>query len=183
VAPRAVTTVPEITRMIARIQEWRDGHGKPGGRAEAARRLDEADALRTLLSQRRQPVRHCREGATATETGRNMRTLALAVLAVALPLSVARSEFQTGNDLWTLCHQKGPGCVAYIEGVADVLMPIWAKGGDFSGWRGCLPKETIGGQVKDVFIKFLREHPEKRHFTASSLVSWALAEAFPCGSR
>ena len=40
-----MTTVPEITRMIARIQEWRDGHGKPGGRADAARRLDEADKL------------------------------------------------------------------------------------------------------------------------------------------
>jgi hypothetical protein len=28
--------------MIARIQEWRDGHGKPGGRAEAARRYNRA---------------------------------------------------------------------------------------------------------------------------------------------
>jgi hypothetical protein len=31
--------------MIARIAEWRDGHGKPGGRLEAARRLDEAHKL------------------------------------------------------------------------------------------------------------------------------------------
>ena len=45
-----MTTVPEITRMIARIQEWRDGHGKPGGRADAARRLDEADALLEKIS-------------------------------------------------------------------------------------------------------------------------------------
>jgi hypothetical protein len=37
-----MTSVPELTRMIARIQAWRDGHGKPGGRADAARRLDEA---------------------------------------------------------------------------------------------------------------------------------------------
>jgi hypothetical protein len=40
-----VASVPEITRMIARIQEWRDSHGKPGGRAEAALRLDEAHKL------------------------------------------------------------------------------------------------------------------------------------------
>jgi hypothetical protein len=40
-----VTSVPEITRMLARIHEWQDGHGKPGGRAEAARRLDEANKL------------------------------------------------------------------------------------------------------------------------------------------
>jgi hypothetical protein len=40
-----VTSVPEITRMIARIEDWRDGHGHPGGRAEAALRLDEAYKL------------------------------------------------------------------------------------------------------------------------------------------
>jgi hypothetical protein len=55
-----VTTVPEITRMIARIQEWRDGHGKPGGRAEAARRLDEAhellEAISDLLSRLRREL-------------------------------------------------------------------------------------------------------------------------------
>jgi hypothetical protein len=40
-----VTSVPEITRMLARIQEWQDGHGLAGGRAEAARRLDKAHTL------------------------------------------------------------------------------------------------------------------------------------------
>ena len=40
-----MTSVPDITRMIARIQDWQDGHGKAGGRAEAARRLDEAHKL------------------------------------------------------------------------------------------------------------------------------------------
>jgi hypothetical protein len=40
-----VPSVPAITRMLARIAAWRDGHGKPGGRAEAARRLDEAHKL------------------------------------------------------------------------------------------------------------------------------------------
>ncbi len=40
-----MTSVPEITRMLARIQEWQDGHGQAGGRAEAARRLDEAHKL------------------------------------------------------------------------------------------------------------------------------------------
>jgi hypothetical protein len=31
--------------MLARIAEWQGGHGKPGGCAEAARRLDEAHKL------------------------------------------------------------------------------------------------------------------------------------------
>jgi hypothetical protein len=45
-----VTSIPEITRMLARIADWRDGHGKPGGRAEAARRLDEAHKLLDEIS-------------------------------------------------------------------------------------------------------------------------------------
>jgi hypothetical protein len=40
-----VTSIPDVTRLLARITEWHDGHGKPGGRAEAARRLDEANKL------------------------------------------------------------------------------------------------------------------------------------------
>ena len=36
--------------MLARIADWRDGHGKPGGRAEAARRLDEAHKLLDEIS-------------------------------------------------------------------------------------------------------------------------------------
>ena len=43
-------SVPEITRMLAHIHEWREGHGKPGGRAEAARRLDEAHKLLDEIS-------------------------------------------------------------------------------------------------------------------------------------
>ena len=31
--------------LLARIHEWQDGHGKPGGRADAARWLDEAHKL------------------------------------------------------------------------------------------------------------------------------------------
>ena len=30
---------------LARIEEWQAGHGKPGGRADAARRIDEARRL------------------------------------------------------------------------------------------------------------------------------------------
>ena len=45
-----MTSVPEITRMLAHIHEWQDGHGQAGGRAEAARRLDQAHALLTGVS-------------------------------------------------------------------------------------------------------------------------------------
>ena len=39
-----VSSVPEITRMIARIEDWK-GQGPVLGRAEATRRLEEAHKL------------------------------------------------------------------------------------------------------------------------------------------
>jgi integrase len=42
-----MTSIPEITRILARIHDWQDEHGKPGGRADAARRLDEARSCST----------------------------------------------------------------------------------------------------------------------------------------
>ncbi len=40
-----MASIPELTRLLAAIHTWRDGHGQPGGRAEAARRLDDAHKL------------------------------------------------------------------------------------------------------------------------------------------
>ena len=40
-----MASIPELTRLLAAIHTWQDGHGQPGGRAEAARRLDEAHKL------------------------------------------------------------------------------------------------------------------------------------------
>ena len=40
-----MASVPEITRLLAWIAEWQEGPDKPGGRAETARRLEEANKL------------------------------------------------------------------------------------------------------------------------------------------
>jgi hypothetical protein len=45
-----VTSVPEITRMIARIEDWKEGHGKARGRAETDRVLGEAHKLLDEIS-------------------------------------------------------------------------------------------------------------------------------------
>ena len=49
-AGAAATSIPDITRLLARIAEWQEGHGKAGGRADAARRLDE---IRDMLTEMR----------------------------------------------------------------------------------------------------------------------------------
>jgi hypothetical protein len=46
--------------MIARIEDWQEGHGKARGRAEAAWRLDEAhklfDEISNMLSEMRREL-------------------------------------------------------------------------------------------------------------------------------
>ena len=55
-----MTSIPELTRLLAAIHTWQDGHGQAGGRAEAARRLDEAhkllDAISTMLTEIRRTM-------------------------------------------------------------------------------------------------------------------------------
>jgi hypothetical protein len=55
-----MASVPEITRLLARIHDWQDGHGKAMGRADAARRLDEAhkllDEISTMLTEARREL-------------------------------------------------------------------------------------------------------------------------------
>ena len=40
-----MTSVPEITRMVARIEDWKERHAKARGRAETDRVLGEAHKL------------------------------------------------------------------------------------------------------------------------------------------
>ena len=48
------------------------------------------------------------------------------------------------------------------------------------GYRWCLHKKITQGEVMDPVIAWLKVNPKKRHFTATSLVSKALQESFPC---
>jgi hypothetical protein len=42
-----LTSVPDISRMLARIDDWKEGHEKARGRAETDRVLSEARQLLT----------------------------------------------------------------------------------------------------------------------------------------
>jgi hypothetical protein len=55
-----VASIPEITRMIARIEDWKERRGKARGRAETDRVLGEAhrlfDEVSNLLTEMRRPL-------------------------------------------------------------------------------------------------------------------------------
>ena len=87
--------------------------------------------------------------------------------------ALAADAIVNGNKLNELCEssQESAVCLGYIIGAADAHV----NDGSF-----CAPNDTIGGQMEDIVKRYLRVHPERRHFSAASLVVSALKEKFPC---
>jgi hypothetical protein len=103
-------------------------------------------------------------------------TILLTALAVVMLTGPAKANFKSGNQLLQECSTPGADqiCLGYIQGIVDAETDMA---------RTCLPGSVTPGQARDIAIKLLDDHPELRHYTASSLVTRALAEAFPCRFR
>ena len=99
------------------------------------------------------------------------RTIMIALALSCFTVGRAAAGFVDGNKLFSDCEgQSGGGdsawgvCVGYVMGAADASETI------------CLPNGVTVGQVRDVVTMYLRNHPERRHYAASSLVETALKE-------
>jgi hypothetical protein len=92
-------------------------------------------------------------------------------------VDVATAGFKDGNALkrdleTTELFSYGYG-FGYVIGVADAYDQVFF----------CLPSGQSGvtaGQLKDVVLRYLKEHPENLHFTAPSLIFEALKKFWPC---
>lgn len=112
-------------------------------------------------------------------------TAIFAIAGLPMPSSAA---FIDGNTLYEWCsypndetakyYQYSAFCGGYIDGVMD-------DGAD-NGWLGkaaCPPPNVTNKQTQDIITKFLRDGPEQRHFTASTLIGVAMFLAFPCKDK
>ncbi len=96
--------------------------------------------------------------------------------------SKADYVFVSGNELFQYCTKSAKlsfqhsYCEGFITSVADTMgskYPVF-------GLRACFYGGTTQQQVREVAIKWLFNHPEKREFGAASLVATALSESFKC---
>jgi hypothetical protein len=108
--------------------------------------------------------------------------VATAVVLACLP---ATARAMTGNDLWSYCaapdnyaaKNLATGvCDAHVTAIADSML---APGGVW-GRRACFPEHSNMGQSFDIVKRYLDQHPEQRHLSASALVAKAIGDAFPC---
>ena len=103
--------------------------------------------------------------------------------AFAISSSPTLANYLTGKDLYADCSKPQGSfsqgfCSGYVSGVVDAIEYYQvSKGAEKSV---CVPKEASIGQVKEIVVRFLTQHPDPRNNTASSLVSDALRNTFPC---
>lgn len=126
----------------------------------------------------------------------------LAVILAVMAGSAGAQDLESGNLLAARCDDLAADqvtvqagyCIGYLNGVWEGMklgaaLPFMIEGkkstaeiDDISNrlLRVCLPNEVEIGQLFDIFVRYLAEHPENRHFPARLLVQLAYSEAFPC---
>jgi hypothetical protein len=81
-----------------------------------------------------------------------------------------------GTTLMKACTGPSPAqCDAYVDGFSDA---VTAGGKDHA--LACIPPAATGTELRDVLVKFLKDHPEDQHLKGGLLASWAFAKAYPC---
>jgi hypothetical protein len=87
-------------------------------------------------------------------------------------------KYETGNDWLQECTSASAGrstrCLTFV--LAIVHMNAQPEVSTFF----CGPKEATIGQARDVIVKYLRDHPERRHLLFARLAIDAMRQAFPC---
>ncbi len=78
-----------------------------------------------------------------------------------------------GNEILFSCEQGHLRCIYYLAGVQDV----W---NDRDSKKYCMPDGANLAELKQVFIKYAKENPDKLYLAASSVTINAFRAAFPC---
>ncbi len=101
------------------------------------------------------------------------------VLVSAAANAPATADWMSGNELKESCHSEGQygrgACLGFTSAVAGIVDTE-----TIYGWRACIPDGVTRGQLRDIMVKFLDDHPEKLHHSAASLAARAYEEVFPC---
>lgn len=89
------------------------------------------------------------------------------------PTFAFANGFVGGNKLYKSCSSgnENAACSAYIVGAFDVASAMKVV---------CPPDDVTIGQVTDIVKRYLKEHPENRHYNASSIVVSVMQKTFPC---
>lgn len=109
------------------------------------------------------------------------KTIAVAIFSLFAASSFAQPA-EDGNVWHGMCNSQDKNaqtiCGMYVMGFLYGAASQAAH--TKSPMVFCFPEGAAYLQAHDVFAKYLREHPEKRHLHGATLLLVSLKEAFPC---
>jgi hypothetical protein len=83
----------------------------------------------------------------------------------------------TGTTLLRACTGASTtSCDAYVDGFGDAI-----EEGGRANALACIPRSATGTELRDVLVKFLKDHPEDQHLTAGAIAKKAFGKAYACG--
>ena len=109
-----------------------------------------------------------------------MKTLMISIFLASAFFRPVEAHFVTGNDLLKNCTSTDRDtaygqhlfCTGIIVGYYEMLTFLQFNCGDNS-------KKTAG-EIEDVVVKYLKEHPAERSKPAATVSAIAISEAFKC---
>ena len=105
------------------------------------------------------------------------------LIATALLMSgaAAHADYVSGNSLFQNCTSRDAtkqiDCLNQIFGAASgirIVSDVWELS------VLCVPDGVEASQMRDIVVRWLQRHPEKRHYTIGAVTLSALREAWPC---
>lgn len=123
-----------------------------------------------------------------------LKTFLAAVLcgmAILPAVSKAETDYWSGNYWLQVCSEPSTAsttCGMYAAGLAQGITAGVAlakrDAGASEAYRPyCTPSGVVIRQERDIFVRYLQAHPERRHEVAIVLFIEAMQEAFPCPSK
>lgn len=116
----------------------------------------------------------------------HFKAIAVSILMLGSLPSAAWAESLNGAELLALCDTPKSDsmvyftnfslCAGYINGVSDASL----CGNMVGGSSHSHPEGATVGNIFEVFVTWMRNHPENASEGASILVARSLAEAYPC---
>jgi hypothetical protein len=107
-----------------------------------------------------------------------MKKILFVLLMMLSSLTMGTTSFRNGNELYEqLRHKetKDP-----IDGVKFLIGSSYVLGVVDTRFSKCNLNNVLSGQLYDTVYLYLKNNPEIRHQTASSLVEISIKEKFKC---
>jgi hypothetical protein len=103
--------------------------------------------------------------------------------ATLLPLLLLATRAQADELADTFhksCAAAPAPCVLYVRGFMEGFTLGRVMGRGLKGDILCVPEAATSQHGLDVFLRYLRDHPEERHKQVAALLFTALESGWPC---